>query len=99
MRSPAPTQVGCALGAACALSSLGGKGNGRGATCASCELPSSEEPAAIFTTLILVEMTLEIWKWPFSWTFHFQKIGWTSFSAASWKRRKPAFPHVRHFHP
>jgi hypothetical protein len=30
--------------------------------------------------------------------FHFQQIGWTSFSAASWKLWKPPFPDVHHFH-
>jgi hypothetical protein len=30
---------------------------------------------------------------------HFQQIGWKSFSAGSWKSRKPPFPHVHHFHP
>jgi hypothetical protein len=62
--------------------------------------PAPEEAAAIFTALIVVEMDLGNLEMAVSLEFfHFQQIAWKSFSAASWKSRKPPFPHVHHFHP
>jgi hypothetical protein len=31
--------------------------------------------------------------------FHFQQVGWKSFSATLWRSGKPPFPHLHHFHP